>query len=345
MVYKRGMNPTPISSAPLRPALVGLVLVGAVATAASQQVARPPDDRFPRQLVEWVPDARDPLFEGTGRATWDREIRERGFILHEPDGWRLWYTGYDSRRSETKSLGLATSPDGIRWTRYPGNPVFSGSWTEDVFVVKRDGVYHMFAEGRDDIAHRLTSGDGLRWEDHGSLDIRLRNGAPLPPGPYGTPTVWVEKGIWHLYYEREDRGIWLATSRDLRVWTNVRDEPVIGLGPGEYDRHAVALNQVFRRGDHYYGLYHANADPEWKGPWTTCLVVSDDLVRWEKYPGNPIIPTDDSSGILVTDGEELRLYTMHPAVRLWRPRGGGAVPPEGGIDGRFNNAPRSGTPL
>jgi hypothetical protein len=203
----------------------------------------------------------------------------------------------------------------------------------------------MFAEGRDDIAHRLTSGDGLRWEDHGSLDIRLRNGAPLPPGPYGTPTVWVEKGIWHLYYEREDRGIWLATSRDLRVWTNVRDEPVIGLGPGEYDRHAVALNQVFRRGDHYYGLYHANADPEWKGPWTTCLVVSDDLVRWEKYPGNPIIPTDDSSGILVTDGEELRLYTMHPAVRLWRPRGGGAVPPEGGIDGRFNNAPRSGTPL
>jgi hypothetical protein len=216
------------------------------------------------------------------------------------------------------SLGLATSPDGIRWTRHPGNPIFSEAWTEDVFVVVHDGLYHMFAEGKDDIAHRLTSSDGVHWEDQGSLDVRLRSGAPLPPGPYGTPAVWIEDGTWHLFYEREDLGIWLARSTDLEVWTNVRDEPVIGLGPADYDRHAVALNQVVRYRGRYYGIYHANADPEWKGPWTTCLAVSDDLVDWEKYPGNPIIRSDDSSGILVEVGDGLRLYTMHPVVKLWR---------------------------
>ena len=63
----------------------------------------------------------------------------------------------------------------------------------------------------------------------------------------------------------------------------------------------------------YYGVYHANADPEWKGPWTTCLAASDDLVRWEKYPGNPVIRSDDSSGILVDDGQRLRL--LHDAPR------------------------------
>jgi hypothetical protein len=92
----------------------------------------------------------------------------------------------------------------------------------------------------------------------------------------------------------------------MKVWTHVQDEPVIALGPEAYDRHAVALNQVVRYKGRYYGVYHANADPEWKGPWTTCLAVSDDLVRWEKYPGNPVIRSDDSSGILVADGRRHR---------------------------------------
>ena len=269
----------------------------------------------------------DPLFTGTGQDTWDREIRERGFILRESDGWKLWYTGYDPRRGETKSLGLATSPDGIRWTRHPGNPIFAGVWTEDVFVVKHDGVYQMFAEGVNDVAHRLTSRDGVRWEEQGRLDIRARSGQPISPGPYGTPSVWIEGGIWYLFYERDDKGVWVATSKDLRTWTNVQDEPVIALGPDAYDRFAIALNQVVRYRGRYYGVYHANADPQWKGPWTTCLAASDDLVHWEKYPGNPVVRSDDSSGILVDDGQGLRLYTMHPAVRLWRPRGRAAGTP------------------
>jgi hypothetical protein len=253
--------------------------------------------------------------------TWDRQIRERGFILREDDGWKLWYTGYDSSRSEVKSLGYATSPDGIHWMRHPANPVFDRVWTEDVFVVKHEGVYQMFAEGVNDIAHRLTSRDGLHWEEQGSLDIRTKAGKPIRAGAYGTPTVWVESGTFYLFYERDDKGIWLATSKDLKVWTNVQDEPVIGLGPDAYDRHAVALNQVIRYRGCYYGVYHANADRKWKRPWTTCLAASDDLVHWEKYPGNPVIRSDGASGILVDDGERLRLYTMQPPVKLWLPRG------------------------
>ncbi|MEM9261124.1 MAG: glycoside hydrolase family 32 protein, partial [Bacteroidota bacterium] len=35
---------------------------------------------------------------------------------------------------------------------------------------------------------------------------------------------------------------------------------------------------------------HANGDPRRKGPWTTCIAVSEDLVNWTKYAGNPVIP-------------------------------------------------------
>jgi beta-1,2-mannobiose phosphorylase / 1,2-beta-oligomannan phosphorylase len=277
-----------------------------------------PAQDFPPAMVKFVPYRDNPLFAGTGGDTWDRMIRERGFILREEGMYHLWYTGYNPDRSETKYLGYATSPDGITWTRYNGNPIFDQSWVEDVFVVKVGGNYTMFAEGLHDQVHMLTSKDRVDWRDHGKLDIRYTSGKPLSPGPYGTPTVWVEASTWYLFYERGDRGIWLATSTDRKVWTNVQDDPVIAMGPEEYDRNAVALNQMVKRNGKYYAYYHATAHQPWRD-WSTNVAVSTDLVHWKKYPHNPIVAGNKSSGILVHDGRQYRLYTMHPDVRVYFP--------------------------
>jgi hypothetical protein len=55
--------------------------------------------------------------------------------------------------------------------------------------------------------------------------------------------------------------------------------------------------------------------------WSTAVAVSDDLIQWEKYPGNPPFPVAEnkSSGIPVDTGAGIRLYTMHPAVYLHAP--------------------------
>ena len=60
----------------------------------------------------------------------------------------------------------------LDWTRYKDNPVHSTSWVEDMSVIKHDGIYYMFAEGRGDTAHMLTSLDRINWEEKGPLDIR-----------------------------------------------------------------------------------------------------------------------------------------------------------------------------
>lgn len=280
-------------------------------------LARPAHgDEFPRGLVEWAPIAGNPVFQGTGGDTWDRKIRERGSILILDGTYHLWYTGYNDDRAATKFLGHATSPDGRRWARDPANPIFHKSWVEDVCVVRHDGAYLMFAEGEGDIAHQLVSSDGLRWDDLGSLDVRDTQGVPIGPGPYGTPTAWFEDGTWHLFYERGDRGVWLATSKDRRVWTNVRDTPVLAMGPEPYDRYAVAVNQVIKRDGVYYAFYHANAHRPWKD-WTTNVARSRDLIHWEKYPGNPIIAGNCSSATLVATPQGDRLYTMHPDVKVF----------------------------
>ncbi len=303
---------------PLARRFVLLVFVALLALEVASDSGAQTKDSPPWLFTAWVPLPDNPVFAGTGRDTWDRKIRERGYILVDREGiYQLWYTGYAGDRPPTMSLGHATSRDGIHWERDPGNPIFTASWVEDMCVVPRDGTYSMFAEGKNDIAHLLTSTDGRKWTDYGSLDIRKTDGKKIDPGPYGTPTAWFEKETWYLFYERGDRGIWLATSKDLRVWTNVKDDPVIAMGPEPYDQTAVAVNQVVKREGFYYAFYHANAHKPWKD-WTTCVARSRDLVHWEKYPGNPIIQNNCSSAILVRTAKgEDRLYTMHPDVRVF----------------------------
>jgi len=274
---------------------------------------------FPDVLTQFsVIGDGSPIFSGTSDA-WDGEIRERGWILKDGGTFKMWYTGYRSDGDPVKRLGYATSSDGRNWRRYPGNPIYDGGWIEDVMVLKHDDRYVMFAEGAGDRAQWLVSPDGLHWRNMGVLDIRRRDGRPIDDEPFGTPTVWYEDGRWYLYYERKDKAVWLAVSDDLIHWTNIQDAPVLRPGPDQYDSGLIALNQVIKYDGKYYAYYHGAGRTEPR-TWNVAIALSDDLIHWYKYHGNPLlIPgKNESSGIVVDDGRRFRLYTMHAKVRLYQ---------------------------
>lgn len=277
----------------------------------------------PRELVTFGPPSAGPLFAGGGADAWDRDLRERGWILRYGGCWHLWYTGSNPDRDPGRRLGHATSGDGLNWTRAAG-PLLPGRWVEDVCVARASGSvgerFLMVAEGEHDMAHLLASRDLVSWLPCGPLDIRFASGAAIPDGPRGTPTLWFDGGLWHLYYERRDDGVWLATSRDCRTFTNVSDEPVLACGPEAFDRHGIAIDQIVRFDGRWYAYYHASPDPD-RQTWQTCIATSDDLIQWEKWEGNPVLPVDPahpkrSSATVIHDGERLRLYTTHPDVRV-----------------------------
>ena len=279
---------------------------------------------FPPELTHWQPRPGNPVFSAAGPGHWDVKIRERGWILKHGDQWQMWFTGYDGTRAGVKSLGYATSTDGLTWQRSGDQPVYAESWVEDMCVILDAGVYHMFAEGEGDRAQRLTSTDGVNWKRIGTLDVRLKDGTPIPEGPFGTPTVWLEDGVWNLFYERRDLGIWLARSHDLKVWTNLQDEPVLRIGPAEYDLDQIAMNQILKYKGRYYAVFHGAKKSAVEGQpslWATGLAGSDDLIHWEKYPGNPLRPIAEnkSSGLLIPVGDGFRLYTMHSQVDAYDP--------------------------
>ena len=280
-------------------------------------------DLFPSELVQFHPHQANPLFQGRGAGNWDERIRERGWIMRGEKQWQMWYTGFEGgggNDGPNLKLGYATSSDGLQWKRYSDNPIYDSSWIEDMMIVQRGDTYYMFAEGKRDIAQLLTSTDGIHWTLIGPLDIRLTNGQPISDGPRGTPTAYFENDTWYLFYERRDLGIWLATSSDTQVWRNVDDEPVIKLGPGKYDDRQIAVNQIVKYDGHYYAYFHGSGH---QNPrlWSTNVAVSKDLVQWTKYRNNPLLPIVDnkSSGILVHDGKQFRLYTMHDKVEVHFP--------------------------
>ncbi len=310
-------------------------------TTAAENDAGLIDSLFPAELVRFSPYDRNPVFTADP-GHWDAKIRERGWILRDGNRWHLWYTGYDGTREGKRMLGHATSSDGISWTRDPKNPLYSDHTIEDMMVVRHDGTWYMFAEEGDLESQWLTSPDGLKWTRQGVLDIRRKNGQPISPGPFGTPTVWFEDGTWYLMYERGDQAIYLATSKDLKIWTNVQDEPVLEPGPDEYDKLLIAVNQVIKYNGSYYAFYHGSGTPMRPRTWTTNVATSIDRIHWKKYPGNPIVSGDRSSGIVVPvesadsnreDAKDVktknefefsrptrfRLYTMHDKVEVFLP--------------------------
>lgn len=283
-------------------------------TPSAGQPSRP-GVSFPPWLVQWKADPEHPVFRAGAPDEWDSRIRERGWITWYAGHYHLFYTGYNEQRSPRRMLGSALSADGVNWVRQRDNPIHQSSWVEDVTILPLKRSFVMFAEGENDIAHRLVSTDLRRWQERGPLTIRTEVGVPIPEGPRGTPFVFREGQTWYLFYERSDNGVWLAASADGESWRNVRDRPVLTPGPEPYDRGGLAVNQVIKYQGAYYALYHGTAVRPGH-PWNTCIAASRDLLQWEKYKGNPIISGNRSSGIIIESAEGRHLYTMHPEV--WR---------------------------
>src|SRR5438445_4708770 len=75
---------------------------------------------------------RGPLIVAT--EPWEEAALSEPSVIYEDGVFRLWYRG----GWENCSLGLATSTDGLTWTKSPANPLLSGTCQPE--VVKEDGA-------------------------------------------------------------------------------------------------------------------------------------------------------------------------------------------------------------
>ncbi len=88
----------------------------------------------------------DPLFEpNSDPGTWDSGFVASPVVRQTEDGWEMFY-GAGGSDPIVRSIGYATSPDGITWTRHGSEPLLrdSGGMTEPDAVVQVNGTDYLY---------------------------------------------------------------------------------------------------------------------------------------------------------------------------------------------------------
>ena len=139
----------------------------------------------------------------------------------------------------TSRVGLATSSDGVNFTR-ESDPVYEPveEWelpggAEDPRVAKIDDTFYMTYTAYDGETARLTlasSNDLKNWERHGLIfpDLGWTKAGAIVPQK-------INDRYW-MYYG--DTNIWIAWSEDLINWTQI-EEPVMRPRDGMFDSRLI----------------------------------------------------------------------------------------------------------
>lgn len=227
--------------------------------------------------------------------------------------YRLWYEGFAFPfvAGITTSVGYATSPDGITWTKDAGNPIFtpSASWENNevspdtVIWDAKAGVFKMWYHGGHNSGPRQIglaySSDGLTW---------TRQNSSLPVLANGAGGTWDESRVadgsvikmsetdYRMWYTGSNAAdtvaVGYATSSDGISWTKSGSNPVFGSGAGgQWDDGLVYSLGVFYLQNRFHGWYAADDGSGPSGPTATGLgyAVSSDGITWTRGSSNPVL--------------------------------------------------------
>jgi predicted GH43/DUF377 family glycosyl hydrolase len=231
----------------------------------------------------------------------------------------MWYGGEDSNQADR--IGLATSNDGMSWTKYSGNPVLDlgsvGGWDgdsiADASVIKENGQYKMWYTGvqygatpADDVFQvgYATSPDGIHWTRYAGNPVLT----PSSLGSWDDKKVWrpsvISTGSGYLMYYRgssvatAQAKAGVATSPDGTHWTKttVLTMPLGRSGWDAYSRQvgALGIGGVMKSGDTYIMTYSSIKTQN--SPAEIGLASSPDGTNWTPYPDNPVITYGTSGG-------------------------------------------------
>jgi len=217
--------------------------------------------------LTWTKHTNNPVLKTGQSGHWDEGAIWGVSVIYKDSQFLMWYTGANKDIS-LRSIGFATSTDGVNWTKYSNNPVLtqgsSGTWDEsglEYHHVYFDGsVFKMWFSGYDkDIISRLgyaTSSDGISWSKHANnpvMDIGA-NGSWDEHWLLNPNLVFIN-GKFHMWYlglkKNYNSAIGYATSTDGISWTKDANNP-LNLGKGDatsWERNSVECGPVLYDSD------------------------------------------------------------------------------------------------
>jgi hypothetical protein len=233
---------------------------------------------------------------------WDERCVQGPSVIWNPDA-QLYQMWYDGRGATTNpGIGYATSPDGMVWTKYDGNPVIppDARWPSVVFEPgDADAPYKIwFNVGPGDYIAYARSLDGIKWTD---IQTVLKLG---PAGFYddmnvAAPCVAKVNDEYWMYYDAGTSTVALpykwghyiavATSKDGVHWT--KRQIVLRLGAsGSWECGRVYNVQTIYR-DGLFEMWYTGAAGTGQAEDSRNIgyARSHDGLNWTKSPRNPVV--------------------------------------------------------
>jgi P pilus assembly chaperone PapD len=237
----------------------------------------------------------------------------------QPAGYEMMYRGVNT--AGTDAVGYASSPNGVNWTKYAGNPVLQRSgaapaWDQNgvTFGALLDEGDHftMFFRGYDaawnSSVGRATSSDLKSWQ-RGSGPVLLPGPAGAWDADIGTGEVMRDGQGYKIWYQGDNGAglsqVGYATSVDGNTWSKSAANPVLRPGAGgSWDDFDIDDFRILARpwsGDYLMAYTGTNA----AGVRQVGIAASPDGIAWTKDPGNPRLTVGGGgwrqSGLSVTD--------------------------------------------
>lgn len=242
---------------------------------------------------------------GTGFAWEDIWVHPYSIIEAEDGSFYMFYGGAGGWDPE--KVGLATSPDGVTWTKYSGNPIFgygtSGQWDDAQIahfqVIHEGNTWKAWYAGRRAGDPRrwqigyATSNDGITWTRYASNPVLSYGGGSDWDSEWVIPSCILREGdTYYMFYWGSSDGstqstwkIGLATSSDGISWTKHGSNPVLAGNANAWEN-GILDADVVKIGSTYYMFYQGNtSDFNY-----SCinLASSSDMVNWTRFDDNPL---------------------------------------------------------
>ena len=263
------------------------------------------DDRFTGSIglatskdgVRWTKQNNgDPVFDHGPRGTFDSTKVDHPAVLRFDGKFHVWYTAGDD--SSRYTIGYATSPDGIHWTREnnarpvlgPGEP---GQFDDQVVlhpaVVRDDsGLLYMWYNGvgpqKSFRVGHATSPDGVQWvrQNHGKPVLEPSVVGDFHEGYVYNVFAMLEEGQFHMWYsawapnERKSRPnhncITHAVSSTGDEWKKDSTPTLTNGAAGSIDEYACFACNIVHRGDEWW-MYYSAGSRSTGGPYRVSLAT------------------------------------------------------------------------
>jgi len=216
--------------------------------------------------VTWTKHPSNPVLR-RDLGAWDAYLMWPIAVVFHGGTYHLWYSAFAAPLQQVERTGYATSPDGVTWTKYSGNPILPGgppgSWDDAGAtlggVLVEDGTFRGWYAGARVVGSGYgallvgyaASSDGVNWTKWPEPVIEPSQSGwdlSIDPGP-----VVFDGSAYHMWYTGFGPTVAIghAVSADGIHWTKqpAADPVLQPSGSGAFDIKGVALPSVVIVGD------------------------------------------------------------------------------------------------